>query len=106
MLKEISGSNKFGRKTIEISFSEVHPIRIHEINDGSFLVEFKEFLVLYWKTHFSFVSRQPIEGTVVEALDRVFQHFSTKKNQSWPIARKESFQKEILEEIKRARPFS
>lgn len=101
MLREFRDRNKFGGKTIELGFDEVNVVRIQETNDDSYLVEYREFMVLYWKTHFTFISSKSLEETVIETLNRMYTFHLSRKNDIWTIDQKEGFQKEILDEIRR-----
>ncbi len=100
MLIRFVDKNKFGGYTWKFSFDNIYPITIQETNDGSYLVEFKEFKWLYMKTHFSFISRSSMEETIVEALDRVFNYFITRKDYNWTKGEKELYQKRLLEEMR------
>jgi hypothetical protein len=100
MLTKYVDKNKFGGYTWEIKFDPIFRIKIFETNDGSLLVEFKEFKWINYKTHFSFISRKTMEETIIEALELVFQHFLNRKDFNWTIAKKENVTEEVLKDLK------
>lgn len=100
MVNELVEKNSFGGRTWEIMFDRTFPIRIHEANENSFVVEFKEFRWVYFKTIFSFISNKPMKDTVIEAIDRVEEHFQKSKTYTWTKDQRIRFQKSVFEDMK------
>ena len=48
---------------------------MNETDNGSFVVELKEWKLFNYKTHFSFVSRSDLKRAITETLDKVYEHF-------------------------------
>ncbi len=93
--------NKFGYNTWQIKLSSLFHIFINETDKGAFIVDFKEWKWISYKTHFSFHSAQNLEQTVMASFERVYTFFLNKKDMIWPEEYKNSQMKEALEIIKK-----
>ena len=99
-ISRYSDKNSFGGYTDIIKLNSLFHIFIHSTDSGPFVVEFKEWKWLNYKTRFSFVSNENYESTVIEVFNRSYKFFKDSKNYEWSIQQKESKLSQVLELIK------
>jgi hypothetical protein len=88
MLTKTVQKNKFGAHTWEFKLDSLHHVFMNETDNGSFVVEFKEWRLFNYKTHFSFVSQRDLKGTVTETLNKVHEYLLNKGKYSFSIEQK------------------
>lgn len=96
MISRTVQNNKYGGKTWDFKLDSLHHVFLHESDNGSFVVEFKEWKIINYKTHFSFVTQQNLKGTIEETLDRIFEYLKTQNKYNFSIDRKENKLFELL----------
>jgi hypothetical protein len=88
MLTKTVQKNKFGGHTWEFKLDSLHHVFMNETDNGSFVVEFKEWKLFNYKTHFSFVSQSNLKGTISETLNRIHEFLFNKGKYSFSIEQK------------------
>ncbi len=88
MLTKTVQKNKFGGHTWEFKLDSLHHVFMNETDNGSFVVEFKEWKLFNYKTHFSFVSQSDLKGTVAETLNKVHEYLLNNRKYSFSIDQK------------------
>ena len=97
MLSKYTQKNKFGGYTWQIKLNSLFHLYINGTDNDSFVVEFKEYRWISFKTHFSFVSNESLEATISEAFDRVFNFFQGHKNYMWTSQQRDNKLAQVLE---------
>ena len=100
MLSKYTEKNKFGGYTWQIKIDNLFHIYIHGTDNSSFVVEFKEWKLISYKTHFSFVSNNSLELTIKEVFEKVFKFFENNKDFIWTEKQKNEKQLLVLEQFK------
>lgn len=90
MISRLSEKNNYGGYTWQIKLDSLFHIFIHSNNDDKFVVEFKEWKWLSYKSHFSFITEASIIDTIHEVFDKVFDFFNNNKNYLWTNSQKDS----------------
>ena len=80
MISKNINKNNFGGHTWEFKLDSLHHVFLNETDNGSFVIEFKEWKFISYKTHFSFVTQRNIKGAVEESLDRIYEFLLSKKD--------------------------
>lgn len=101
MLSRYVDKNKYGGHTWHIKLDSLFHIFINETDSKSFVVDFKEWKWVSYKTHFSFVSNHDLEETIAESFNRVFDFFQNQPNYLWTEEQKQNKLTEVLELLKR-----
>ena len=101
MLNRYIAKDKYGGYTWQIKLDSLFHIYINGTNKESFVVEFKEFKWISYKTHFSFVSNENLELTIIESFERVFAFFQKHKNCLWTLQQKEDELNTVLELLRK-----
>jgi hypothetical protein len=83
MLSRYTDKNKYGGYTWHIKLDSLFHIFINGTTDNSYVVDFKEWKWISYKTRFSFVSTKDFTTTVRDAYDRVFDYFQGHKDYLW-----------------------
>jgi hypothetical protein len=78
MLTRKVQKNIFGGHTWEFKMDSLHHVFMNETDNGSFVVEFKEWKLFNYKTHFSFVSQSDLKGTITETLNKIHEYLLNK----------------------------
>jgi hypothetical protein len=91
--------NNFGGHTWMFKLDSLHHVFMNETDNGSFVVEFKEWKLFNYKTHFSFVTQSDLIGAISETLNRVYEYLLEKGKYSFSIDQKNRKTKEFLEYI-------
>lgn len=102
MLSRYTDKNKYGGYTWHIKLDSLFHIFIHETENGSFVIDFKEWKWLSYKTHFSFVSNTDIEDTIAQAFEKTFDFFNRSDDYSWTDSQKNNKLREILDLLRRS----
>lgn len=89
MISRTVQKNKFGGITWDFKVDSLHLVFLHETDNGSFVVEFKEWKYISYKTHFSFVTQQNLKGAVEESLDRIYEYLLNQKGYNFSIDQRE-----------------
>ncbi len=89
MIFKTVDKNKFGGYTWNFKLDSLHHVFLHKSDNGSFVVEFKEWKFISYKTHFSFVTQQNIKGAIKESLDRIYEYLKLQNKYDFSINRKE-----------------
>ena len=76
MITQTLNKNKFGGFTWEFKLDSLHHIFINETDNGAYVVEFKEWKFISYKTHFSFVSNGDFKDTICQTFDRIHEFLS------------------------------
>ena len=97
MLSKYTDINKFGGYTWCVKLDSLHQILIHETDSDTYVVEFKEWKWISYKTHFSFVSKQDLKQTIIEAIDRTYDFFLQNPKYEWSQQQKENKLNEALQ---------
>ncbi|QQR97635.1 MAG: hypothetical protein IPK18_12435 [Sphingobacteriales bacterium] len=83
MLSKYVGKNKFGGYTYQIKLDSLFHIYINETENNLFLVEFKEFKWISFKTHFTFISKSNIEETIIDTFEKVYEFYDNHPKYEW-----------------------
>lgn len=101
MLSRYTEKNNYGGYTDHIKINSLFNIFIHGTDNNSYVVEFKEWRWINYKTRFSFVSNDNLESTIIEAFDRVFIFFQKHKDYIWTPQQKNSKLNQVLKLLRR-----
>jgi hypothetical protein len=97
MIDRYTKKNKYGGTHWMIKYDPLFHIHINGTSDGNFVIDFKEWKIIHYKTHFSFVSNRNLEQTIIDSLNRVksflMNYEKIDYNQSYHLPR----QQEIME---------
>lgn len=100
MISRYTEPNHFGRSTYRIEFDRgVQYFEIHETNDNSLLVEFKEWMIIYTKTHFSFITKVEMNKALQEAVEYLYKYALTKKSWSFRLHMKDAYLRNLMKEV-------
>lgn len=91
--------NKFGYNTWHIKFSALFHLFINETGKGSYVIDFKEWKWICYKTHFSFLSSDRLDLAIIEAFERMFNFYKLSKDYIWTEEDKNSQLAEALDII-------
>jgi hypothetical protein len=91
--------NKFGGYTWEFKLDSLHHIFINETDNKSFVVDFKEWRLFNYKTHFSFVTQRNLKETIIETFDKIYEYLLKNGKYSFCIEQKNNKLIEILNYI-------
>ena len=83
MVSKYTEKNKFGNYTWKIEVDKLFHIFILGTESSSFVVEFKEWRWLSYKTHFTYVTTNDLEMAINEVFIKVFTFFKNKENYVW-----------------------
>ena len=101
MVSRYSEKNKYGGYTWQIKIDKLFHIYLHETDNESYVVEFKEWRFINFKVRFTFVNNDSIEDAIIEAFDRVNDYFLNHKDYEWLVALGERMLGRVLIEIKK-----
>lgn len=99
MLSRTVQNNKFGGKTWDFKLDSLHHVFLYESDNGSYVVEFKEWKIISYKTHFSFVTTKNFKGAIKESLDRIYDYLKDNNNYEFSIQERDNKFIELLEFI-------
>lgn len=99
MISKYTQKNKYGGYTYHIKLDSLFHVFIHGADNGSYIVEFKEWRFVSYKTRFSFVSNEELESAVTEAFDRMYQYFQNHKDYKWSIQQRDNVLNRVLGEF-------
>jgi len=74
MISKTAQKNNFGGYTWKFKIDSLFHVFMNETDNGSFVVEFKEWKFFNYKIHFSFVTQNDLKGAVVEALNKIYDY--------------------------------
>lgn len=103
MLSRYTEKNKYGGHTWHIKLDSLFHVFIHETEDRSYVIDFKEWKWLSYKTHFSFVSNKGMEETIVDTFEKTFVFFDNSSDYLWTESQKNKKLNEVLDLLKRTR---
>ncbi len=83
MLSKYTEINKFGGYTWQIKIDNLFHIYILGTDNSSFVVEFKEWKWISYKTHFTYISNNNLEMTISEVFEKAFSFFKNHKDFIW-----------------------
>ena len=89
MISKTVQKNSFGGHTWQFKLDSLHHVFLNETDNGSFVIEFKEWKLISYKTHFSFVTQHNLKGAVEETLDRIYEFLIKKKDYNFSIDQRE-----------------
>lgn len=96
MLSKYTQKNSFGAYTWHIKLDSLFHIFIHETDNESYIVEFKEWKWINYKKKFSFISNENLEKSIITAFDKVFEYFNNEPNYQWTNEQKEGKLNKVL----------
>lgn len=96
MISHTIQKNKYGGRTWSIKLDSLHHVFLHETDNHSFVVEFKEWKLFNYKTHFTFVSQEDLKGAIRETLERVFEFLKSKPKYSFSSDSKDKFMEDLF----------
>lgn len=99
MVSKYTEKNKFDNYTWKIKLDNLFHIYILGIDNSSFLVEFKEWKWISYKTHFTYVTNNNLEITIKEIFEKAFIFFENQKKYIWTEDQKKQKLKIVLEEF-------
>ncbi len=99
MITKSTQKNKYGGYTWEFKLDSLHHIFINETDNGSFVVDFKEWKLFTYKTHFSFVSNNNFKTTISDTLNRIHEYLLSNTKYNFSNQQKEQKLIELLEYI-------
>jgi hypothetical protein len=88
MLTKTVQKNNFGGHTWEFKLDSLNHVFMNETQNGSFVIEIKEWKLFSYKTHFSFVSQSDLKGAITETLQKVYEHFLNDRKYSFSMDQK------------------
>ena len=99
MVSKYTNKNKFGGITWQIKIDNLFHIYILSTEDSSFVVEFKEWKLISYKAHFTFVSNKSLKNTIVDAFERMFNFFRKQNDYVWTKSQETQKLESVLEEF-------
>ncbi len=96
MLSRHVDKNKYGGHTWHIKLDSLFHIFVHGTDNSSYVVDFKEFKWVSYKTLFSFVSNENLETTIIKSFDRVFDYYNNNEY-LWTEMQKNSKLNQVIE---------
>ena len=103
MLIRYTQKNKYGGFTWHVKIPPFFNIYIYGSTSGTYVVDFKEFKWIRYKTHFSFVSNDSLEETISASFDKVLDFFKDNKDFAWSHQQKENTLRKTFETLKKYR---
>lgn len=100
MLSRYSDKNKFGGYTWQIKLDSLFHIFVEDSMNKTFVVTFKEWKWMSYKTHFSFVSNLNLIETIKDAFEKIFDFFQSDSKYEWNHNQKNNKLNEVIELIK------
>ena len=102
MLSRYTEKNRYGGHTWQVKLDSLFHIFIHETDNKCYVVDFKEWKWINYKTHFSFVSNNDLTQTIIEAFERIFDFFNNSADYMWTETQKNNKLNEVLDLLKRS----
>jgi hypothetical protein len=99
MLSKYTEKNKFGGYTWQIKIDNLFHIYILGTDNSSFVVEFKEWKWISYKTHFTFVSDKDLKSTIKDVFEKVFDFFQKHNDYLWSQLQKTQKLEIVLKEF-------
>lgn len=99
MVSKYTEKNKFDNYTWKIKLDNLFHIYILGTDNSSFLVEFKEWKWISYKTHFTYVTNNNLEITIKEIFEKAFIFFENQKKYIWTEDQKNQKLKIVLQEF-------
>lgn len=99
MVSKYTEKNKFDNYTWKIKLDNLFHIYIFGTDNSSFLVEFKEWKWISYKTHFTYVTNNNLEITIKEIFEKAFIFFENQKKYIWTEDQKNQKLKIVLQEF-------
>ena len=99
MVSKYTDKNKFGGTTWQIKIDNLFHMYILSTEDSSFVVEFKEWKWISYKTHFTFVSNKSLKNTIVNAFERMFTFYQKRNDYVWTKSQETQKLETVLEEF-------
>lgn len=103
MVSRYLDKNRFGAYTWQIKLDSLFHLYIEETNTNSFVVNFKEFKWISFKTHWSLVSNDDLFHTVEIAFNKVHETLKYNKDYAWTSQQWDKKRLEVIELMKRTR---
>lgn len=97
MLSKYTEKNKFGGYTWQIKLDNLFHIYILGTDNSSFVVEFKEWKWMSYKTHFTYISNNNLEMTIHEIFEKTLTFFENHKDFIWTEQQKNQKLNIVLE---------
>jgi hypothetical protein len=91
--------NNFGGHTWQFKLDSLHHVFINGTDNGSFVVEFKEWKFINYKTHFSFVTQSDLNSVIVETLNKIYDYLLNSSKYSFSTEQKNKKIIELLDFI-------
>lgn len=91
--------NNFGGHTWQFKLDSLHHVFINGTDNGSFVVEFKEWKFFNYKTHFSFVTQSDLKTAVIESLNKIYEYLLNSSKYSFSPDQKNKKINELLDFI-------
>lgn len=101
MVSKYTKKNKFGNYTWKIKIDNLFHIYILGTDNSSFLVKFKEWKWISYKTHFTYVTDKNLEVTIKDIFEKAFIFFENQKNYIWTVNQKNEKLNIVLEAFQR-----
>lgn len=99
MVSKYTDKNKYGGFTWQIKIDNLFHIYILGTDNSSFIIEFKEWKWISYKTHFTFVSNKDLKSTIIDTFDKVFVFFQKHDNYIWSESQKNQKIEIVLKEF-------
>ncbi|MDO6738658.1 hypothetical protein [Wenyingzhuangia sp. 2_MG-2023] len=103
MISRYGDKNKFGSYTWHIKLNSLFHIFIEATVDNSFVVNFKEWRWINYKTHSSFISNNDFKSTIENAFEKAFEFFKGNLNYQWNYLQKNNQLNKVLELIENSK---
>ena len=100
MISKTVEKNKFGGYTWNFKLDSLHHVFMNETDNGSFVVEFKEWKLFNYKVHFSFVTQSDLKTAVVETLNKIYDYLLNIGKYSFSVEQKNKKIIDLLDFIK------
>ncbi|MBU3661168.1 MAG: hypothetical protein FGM14_14945 [Flavobacteriales bacterium] len=88
MITRAAKKNNFGGHTWEFKIDSLLHVFMNETDNGTFVIEFKEWKLFNYKIHFSFVTQSDLKGAVVEAINKIYEYLLTSGKYSFSSEQK------------------
>lgn len=98
MIRHYTGENEYGGITWTIKLKPVLKIYIQGTGEGNkYHVMIKEYMWLYMKERYKFISTEGLPETVSEALEQTYELLRRREDLEWPRKKMEAKKQEVLE---------
>jgi hypothetical protein len=83
MIAKSYDKNKYGGITWRIKLNSEYHILIHETNESTYVVEFKEAYYIMYRTNFTYLSNKSMSETIEETFNKVNVYLVEEKKIYW-----------------------